>query len=360
VTSARLPARSFWQGRRVFLTGHTGFKGSWLAFWLARMGAHVHAYALAPETEPSAFASLGVAARVRSVFGDVRDRGALAAAMREADPEIVFHLAAQPLVFRGYREPIATFDVNLMGTVNLLDAVRETPSVRSAVIVTTDKVYAEDHSGRAYVEDDPLGGIEPYGASKACAEIATAAYRESFLRASGVAVATARAGNVVGGGDWSPDRLIPDLVAALQGGTTLTLRHPEATRPWQHVLDPLTGYLILAEQLHRDPLPTARAWNFGPSLASVETVGTVAALFESAWGRKVDRTVVPSALREAPKLALDAGAAQRVLGWVPRLDLRETLQWTVEWYRGYEARSPGDELAAAQLDRYRELMALTA
>ncbi|HTD38088.1 MAG TPA: CDP-glucose 4,6-dehydratase [Candidatus Limnocylindrales bacterium] len=357
--SPRLPAPAFWHGRRVFLTGHTGFKGSWLGLWLAQLGAQVHGYALAPETEPCAFEALGTARHVRSTLGDVRDRDALASALRAARPEIVFHLAAQPLVLRGYREPVATFDVNLMGTVNLLEAVRTAPSVRAVVVVTTDKVYAEEPAGVPYAESDPLGGVEPYGASKACAEIAAAAYREAFLRAAHVELATARAGNVVGGGDWSADRLIPDLVTALHGGGTLALRHPGATRPWQHVLDPLCGYLALAEELLLRT-GAARAWNFGPGLDSVATVGTVVAMFERAWGARLESTVVPSAHHEAPRLALDAGAARQLLGWAPRLDLAETLRWTAEWYRGFAAGFGGEDLAAEQLSRYAALLPVAA
>lgn len=348
----RLPDPAFWRGRRVFLTGHTGFKGGWLAYWLAQLGADVHGYALAPDTQPSAFAELGIASRVTSTLGDIRDAGALGAALRAADPEIVLHLAAQPLVLRGYAEPAATFDVNLMGTVRVLDAVRDAPHVRAVVVVTTDKVYAENESGRPYAETDSLGGVEPYGASKACAEIAAAAYRESFLRARGIGVATARAGNVIGGGDWSADRLVPDLVGALGGGRRLDVRNPAATRPWQHVLDPLAGYLILAERLHAGDDAVQRGWNFGPDAASVATVGSVIARFERAWGAQLACERAPDGPREAPRLALDASDAHALLGWSSRLELDEAVCWTVEWYRGVAAGIPGAEIAGSQLERY--------
>jgi CDP-glucose 4,6-dehydratase len=352
----RLPDPAFWSGRRVFLTGHTGFKGSWLAYWLARLGAEVHGFALAPDTEPSAFVALEVPSLVASTIADVRDPAALVAAVQAARPEVVFHLAAQPLLLRGYREPVATFDVNVMGTVHLLDAVRVVGGVRSVVVVTTDKVYAEDESGRSYVEDDRLGGGEPYGTSKACAELVTAAYRESYLRAGSVGVATARAGNVIGGGDWSANRLIPDLVAALTAGTRMELRHPEATRPWQHVLDPLTGYLLLAERLSTDLQSAARGWNFGPDLASVETVGSVIARFERAWGADIVWDRAAAGPPEAARLALDASAARAFLGWSPRLDLDEAIRWTAEWYRGFSAGVSGDQIAASQLERYTSLL----
>jgi CDP-glucose 4,6-dehydratase len=347
----RLPDPAFWYGRRVFLTGHTGFKGSWLARWLVRLGADVHGYALAPETSPSAYDALDVAAHVDSTFGDVRDAGALGAAMRAARPEIVLHLAAQPLVLRGYRAPVETFDVNVMGTLRVLDAVRESADVAAVVVVTTDKVYAE-HDGGAYVESDRLGGVEPYGASKACAEIVTAAYRASYLTARGTAVATARAGNVIGGADWSADRLIPDLVAALTSARPFELRHPHATRPWQHVLDPLAGYLVLAERLVLDGPPFERAWNFGPHRGGVATAGSVVKRFERAWGAVAAHETPPPGPREAPRLALDATDARLLLPWTPRLGLDEAIRWTAEWYRGFAAGLSGAALAHEQLERY--------
>ncbi|MEA2687562.1 MAG: CDP-glucose 4,6-dehydratase, partial [Candidatus Eremiobacteraeota bacterium] len=331
---------------------HTGFKGSWLAHWLVRLGADVYGYALAPETDPSPFGALDVGPHVASAFGDVRDAGALGAAMRAARPEIVLHLAAQPLVLRGYREPADTFDVNVMGTVRVLDAVRDVAGVAAVVVVTTDKVYAERDDGGAYSERDRLGGIEPYGASKACAEIVTDAYRASYFRSCATAVATARAGNVIGGGDWSADRLIPDLVAALASGRRFDLRHPHATRPWQHVLDPLAGYLVLAERLALDGAPFERAWNFGPQRACVATAGSVVTRFERAWGTGVTRETPAPGPREAPRLALDASDARRLLPWSPRLGLDEAIRWTAEWYRGFTAGMSGAALAHEQLERY--------
>jgi CDP-glucose 4,6-dehydratase len=347
----RLPDPGFWRGRRVFLSGHTGFKGSWLAFWLHRLGAEVTGYALPPQTDPSAFELLRVAERTSSQLGDVRDVEALAMALRRSRAGVVFHLAAQPLVLRGYREPVLTFETNVMGSVNLLEAVRSSSETRAVVVVTTDKVYAESDDGRAYRESDALGGPDPYSASKACAELVTSAYRDAFLRERGVAVASVRAGNVIGGGDWSADRLIPDLVAALRSGNVLRLRNAGATRPWQHVLDPLAAYLVLAERLI-DGDDVARAWNIGPDAASVATVGDVVARFEAAWGRTTSRQSDVGTFHEAPRLQLDASAARAALGWAPRLALDDAIGYTAEWFRGHAQGDSAEALTIEQINRY--------
>lgn len=347
----RLPDKAFWQGRRVFVTGHTGFKGSWLAFWLHRLGADVVGYALPPETKPSLFALLDLDKRISSRFGDVRDAQALTTAVRDARAEVVLHLAAQPLVLRGYREPVSTFETNIMGTVHLLEAVRRTEGIRATVVVTSDKVYAEEAEGQGFVESDRLGGPDPYSASKACAELVSSAYRDAFLRTSGIPIATVRAGNVIGGGDWSEDRLIPDIVAALRVGDPLALRHPHATRPWQHVLDPLAAYLVLAERLAAGE-DVGQAWNIGPDAGSLATVAEVVSLFERAWGGSAVRSTAASAFREAPRLVLDARAARAVLDWTPRLDLEAAIYFTAEWYRGHLDGAPVTALTAEQIERY--------
>jgi len=266
-----------WQGKRVFITGHTGFKGGWLSIWLARHGAHVRGYALDPLTEPNFFGVASVSSVVEDVRGDIRDFGRLESSMVEFRPDVVFHLAAQPLVRASYADPLGTYGTNVMGTAHVLEAVRKTSSVRAAVCITTDKCYRNDEEHRPYKETDPLGGHDPYSSSKACAEIVTAAYRSSFFSTDNiqgypVAVATARAGNVIGGGDWAEDRLIPDLMRAFLEKRPVTVRNPRATRPWQHVLDPLSGYMLLAERLLDGRLEFASAYNFGPAGDELWTV----------------------------------------------------------------------------------------
>jgi CDP-glucose 4,6-dehydratase len=350
----RLPDPAFWQGRRVYVTGHSGFKGSWLTFWLARLGAEVTGFSLQPETEQSAFSAMGIAARSRSQFGDIRDGAAVSASLSAARPEIVFHLAAQPLVLRGYREPVATFDTNVMGTVNVLEAVRGSSDVRAVVVVTTDKVYAENLTGAAYREDDVLGGHDPYAASKACAELATAAYRASFLRDSGTAAATVRAGNVIGGGDWSLERLIPDVVRAILAGEPLVLRQPSATRPWQHVLEPLAGYLIVAEDLSDVGTASvaARAWNIGPDPEDVATVADVVERFQGVWAEVSTSLYRVDAFHEASQLTVDAGAARALLGWSQRLSLDDAIAMTASWYRDVARGADASEITARQIEEY--------
>jgi CDP-glucose 4,6-dehydratase len=346
----------FWNGRRVFLTGHTGFKGAWLALWLARMKASVTGYALPAPTQPSLFEAARIASAIQSVEGDIRDLERLKAAMRSAAPEVVFHLAAQALVRASYDDPLETFSTNLMGTVNLLEACRELPSLRAVVVVTSDKCYEEHPSGKAHREGDPLGGHDPYAASKACAEIATAAYRRSFFGASKAGVASARAGNVIGGGDWGADRLLPDLMRAFSAGERVRLRNPAATRPWQHVLDPLAGYLMLAERLSSDPAGFAEAWNFGPAPKGSVTVETVANRAASLWGKGAGWEIEPGQQpREAPLLALDPAKAGERLGWRPRFDLERSLEATLSWYKEYYQGANARALVEAQLEHFMEL-----
>ena len=323
-------------GRRVLVTGHTGFKGSWLALWLQALGADVCGLALPPEAGPNHLRLLGLA--MDEALVDLRDAAAVRAALDCHQPEIVFHLAAQPLVRRSYREPAATFDVNVMGLVHLLEAVRETPSVKVVVNATSDKCYLNRETSEGYREGDALGGHDPYSASKACAEIVSASYRSSFLadgdaRGHAVALATARAGNVIGGGDWSEDRLVPDLVRSAAGGQATAIRSPLSTRPWQHVLEPLAGYLMLGECLLADPRAAAEAWNFGPDASGQLSVAQVIVAFAQRWPAvrcALDRTPQP---HEAGRLHLDAGKAKERLGWRPVWDAEQAIERAASWYR---------------------------
>jgi CDP-glucose 4,6-dehydratase len=321
----------FWRGRRVFLTGHTGFKGTWLTRWLTTLGADVTGYSL--------------------VEDDVRDLPRLRAAMSAAQPEVVLHLAAQALVRASYGDPVTTFTTNVTGTVHVLECVRATPSVRAAVMVTSDKCYANSGGSHAFHEDDPLGGPDPYSASKASAELAIAAYRQSFFAAPDAArVVSVRAGNVIGGGDWSKDRLVPDLVRAFQAGTPARIRYPEATRPWQFVLDALHGYVTVAEQAFaRRELP--HAFNFGPSETEARTVRWLADTMVARWGEGA-AWIEPGEQHphEAPTLALDSSRARQVLGWKPLLDVETAVTWTTDWYKS------GRGLTTEQIEKYMELM----
>jgi len=346
---------AFWRGRRVFLTGHTGFKGSWLALWLQQLGADVTGYALAPETErPSLFEAARVENGMRSMLADVRDLDALSRAMREARPEIVLHLAAQSLVRRSYAEPVSTYATNIMGTVHLLESCRQAPSVRAVVVVTSDKAYENREWPHAYRESDAMGGHDPYSSSKGCAELVTAAYRTSFFGSDGPGIASARAGNVIGGGDWAEDRLIPDLIRGFTEGRTVPIRSPGATRPWQHVLEPLRGYLILAERLATGPRDVAEGWNFGPTDRSVVTVRVVAEGVARRWGGgELAFGSGGDGLHEATFLGLDWGKARARLGWVPLLELEEAIDLTVGWYRAYHSDpSRARELALGQIVAY--------
>ncbi|HWT65800.1 MAG TPA: CDP-glucose 4,6-dehydratase [Terracidiphilus sp.] len=350
-----------WRGRRVLVTGHTGFKGGWLALWLKQLGATVRGYALEPDTEPNLFTVARVGEAVEDVRGDVRDLAELKRALSGFRPEVVFHLAAQPLVRRSYADPLETFSTNVMGTANLLEAVRETPGVRAVVCVTTDKVYRNEGEDRAFIETDALGGHDPYAASKACAEIVTNAYRDSFfslekLAEHGVAVATARAGNVIGGGDWSRDRLIPDLVRGVMAGEAILIRRPKATRPWQHVLEPLHGYLLLAEGLLTEPARFARAFNFGPAEEDAWPVERIATKIAELWGQGA-RWVKDDAehVHEDHYLRLDASKARSELGWKPRLEIGQGLEWTLEWYRAWQSGAAMREFTLKQMEAYERL-----
>lgn len=347
------PTPDFWRGKRVLLTGHTGFKGSWLALWLARMGAEVTGLALAPATNPNLFTLARVADDVYASHEcDVRDAQAVAAHVQAARPQIVLHLAAQALVRAGYADPLGTHATNVMGTAHVLDALRGQVDVRAVVVVTTDKVYRNREWAYPYREDDPLGGHDPYSASKAAAEIITASYRDAFLAAQGVAVATARAGNVIGGGDWAADRLLPDAVRAWSTGRQLTIRHPEATRPWQHVIEPLAAYLCLAERLWVDPA-RAGAYNFGPLPHEAATVGYVVKLASGAYPEGATSYENHSnGPHEAGWLALETAHARQTLGVAPRWGLDTAVARTMAWYRAQQGGADARALCLADLDAW--------
>jgi CDP-glucose 4,6-dehydratase len=350
-----------WQGRRVFLTGHTGFKGSWLALWLSQRGAMVRGYALDPCTDPNLFNLASVGVVVDDVRGDVRDYAKLEAAILEFDPDVVFHLAAQPLVRRSYADPVGTYSTNVMGTVHLLEAIRKAPSVRAVVCVTTDKCYQNQEWVWPYRENDQLGGHDPYASSKACAEIVCAAYRSSFfpverLHQHHMALATARAGNVIGGGDWSEDRLIPDLIRGFRSGQPVLIRRPNAIRPWQHVLESLNGYINLAEKLLAEPARFASAYNFGPSEEDAHPVEWIASKLANMWGKGAawTRDSEPSP-HETNVLRLDASKARALLGWKPRLKIEAALEWTMAWYRAWNQGADMTDFTLKQIADYERL-----
>ena len=356
VTKAANPDRNFWQNRRVLLTGHTGFKGAWCALWLNALGAQVHGFALPPNTEPNLWQDLGSEELLASeTIGDLADHDLLRDLVLQVKPQIVLHMAAQALVRPSFADPVRTIATNTMGTVHLLDALRGSQQLEAVLVITTDKVYANDDSKRDFVEDDPLGGHDPYSASKAAAELLTRSYAASFFDAGRVAVATARAGNVIGGGDWSLDRLVPDTWRAAQAGRPLLLRAPESTRPWQHVIEPLGGYLIYLERLVGDPSLT-RSLNFGPRPGASLTVAAVAEAVGIALG--ADRPWLRDTEEHPPEmrtLSLDPSRARDAIGWEPRLDHAMAIAWTAEWYALHVAGRDPRTLCLEQIRRYEAL-----
>ena len=344
----------FWSGRRVFVTGHTGFKGAWLCLWLQQLGAQVRGYALAPPTDPSLFALADAGAGIDTVTADVRDLPRLSAAVAEFAPEVVLHMAAQSVVLSSYQDPVQTFSTNVLGTVHLLEAVRRAGRPMAVVNVTTDKVYRNHERARPYREDDALGGHDPYSASKACAELVGQSFAASFFGAEqGVALASARAGNVIGGGDWTPHQLVPAVIAAMLAGQPAVLRHPAAVRPWQHVLDCLHGYLTLAEALVRSPQTAAGDWNFGPPADEVVTVAEVAQTLAAHWQQHPGWVAADGAHpHEAQQLRLDAGKAAQQLGWRCRWTTTEALAAVAQWHRQVQGGSPPRSVCTAQIEAF--------
>ena len=348
-------SRSFWKGKRVLITGHTGFKGGWLAIWLDKLGADVTGYALQPPTQPSLFEAAGLADRVRSEIADIRDLDRLQGVIQDARPEIIFHMAAQALVRRSYTDPVETFGSNVMGTVNLLEAARNSADARVVVNVTSDKCYENQDRDEGYREDEPMGGYDPYSSSKGCAELVTSAYRRSFCsKAGSPALASVRAGNVIGGGDWAEDRLVPDLVRSFVADEVVPIRNPAAIRPWQHVLDPLSGYLLLAERLFGDGDAFAEGWNFGPDENDAKPVEWLADKVCELWGPNAKWSLDGTADQphEAKLLRLNTDKARERLGWRPRLELGQALEWTIDWYRAHERGDDVYALTRSQIEAF--------
>ena len=348
----------FWRAKRVFVTGHTGFKGSWLSLWLQSLGAQVTGFALPPNTAPSLFEVARVGEGMRSITGDIRDLASLQRALDEARPEIVIHMAAQPLVRYSYAHPVETYATNVMGSVHLLEAIRQTGGVKAVVMVTSDKCYENREWVWGYRESEAMGGYDPYSNSKGCSELVTAAYRSSFFNPAsyaqhGVALASGRAGNVIGGGDWALDRLIPDVVRAIEQGREVIIRSPHAIRPWQHVLEPLSGYLHLAERLYADGIEFAEGWNFGPHDHDARPVAWIVEQLARIWGDGATYRIDPSAadLHEAHYLKLDCSKAHMKLGWQPRWNLLHTLGKIAGWHK---AQRSGDDMQALTLAQIRE------
>ena len=354
----------FWRGKRVFITGHTGFMGSWLTLWLNRMGAELWGYALPPPEGPNMFDLTHLKSAIISTIGDVRDQKALTEAMIKAQPEIVFHLAAQPMVRESYRSPVDTFSTNVMGTVNLLEAVRAVPDIRSVVVITSDKCYENREWLWGYREDNPMGGHDPYSASKGAAELVTASYRRSFFNGDGdnqTAVATTRAGNVVGGGDFAPDRLVPDIIRALVSRESVTIRNPNAVRPWQFVLEPLRGYLTLAELLYESGQDYAEGWNFGPTETDAQTVAQICATLGHSLQLydvgtvEINLEKATPATHEAAMLRLDISKARQRLDWIPKMELYTALELTADWYATYMRNGDLRARSEAQIEFFQKM-----
>ena len=351
--------RSFWFGKKVFITGHTGFKGTWLSIWLNKMGAEVSGYSLIPDAEPSLFVETKIGEKIsHSYFEDIRDLTILKKALKESAAEIVFHLAAQPLVCESYSKPVETFETNIMGTVNILEAVRQSPSVRAVVNITTDKVYENKEWIWGYRENDSLGGYDPYSNSKACSEFVTSSYRESFFNTSdyqkhGVAIATARSGNVIGGGDWAKNRLIPDCIKAFIDDNKVTLRNPESTRPWQHVLDPLSGYLSLGQKLYEKGVAFSGSWNFAPAITEVRSVEWIVSKMCRNWGGSANySTEKDIEYHESSFLSLDNSKSGKYLQWKPRWGIEDSLNAATDWYRRYYDGESACEICYSQILEY--------
>ena len=334
--------KAFWKGKRVLVTGHTGFKGSWLCIWLVKMGARVTGYALDPYTANDNFVLADISSKIIDVRGDIRDREKLQTVFNEYQPEIVFHLAAQPLVRLSYEIPVETYEINVMGSINVMECVRASLNTKIAVMITTDKCYENREQLWGYRENEPLGGYDPYSSSKGAAEIAINSWRRSFFNPAdyvkhGKSLASVRAGNVIGGGDWAKDRIIPDCIKALEVDRAIEIRSPLSIRPWEHVLEPLSGYLLLAQKMSQDPFEYSDSWNFGPNIDSIVSVWDIALKVIHYYGRGSLKDISnPSELHEAKLLSLDISKARFKLGWKPTLDIDKTIEMTIEWYKQYK------------------------
>jgi CDP-glucose 4,6-dehydratase len=350
---------SFWKNKKVFLTGHTGFKGSWMSLWLYNLGAEVYGYSLEPNTKENLFEILNIKNKIKnSDIGNIRDIKTLKNSLNKAQPDIVIHMAAQPLVRLSYEEPIDTLNTNIIGTANLLENLRYVKSIRASVIVTSDKCYDNKERLHGYVESEPMGGYDPYSVSKGCAELVTASYRRSFFADSDYinhqnAIATARAGNVIGGGDWSQDRLIPDAIKCFENNKTLSVRSPNAIRPWQHVLEPLAGYLQLAEALYRKNIAFTSGWNFGPETSDILSVKDVVYLLEASWPNNINWKIESlNQVHEANLLALNCEKAKSKLSWKPIWNVKKAIENTVDWHLAYRSKQDMIKLSSAQINQY--------
>lgn len=343
---------NFWSGKRVYLTGHTGFKGSWLSLWLAEMGAIVKGYSLIPPTKPNLFEEAKVAEKIESQIGDIRDLETLKVSMSEFNPDILIHMAAQPLVRLSYKEPLETYDTNVMGTVKVLEAARSCSSLKAIVSVTTDKCYENKEWVWGYREDEPMGGFDPYSSSKGCAELVTSAYRRSFMQEQGIGLASARAGNVIGGGDWADDRLIPDILRAFEKNEAVVIRNPLSTRPWQHVLEPLSGYLVLAQKLYKEPTKFAEGWNFGPYEDDAKPVEWILNHMVSQWPNTVWRLDKNSHPHEAGYLKLDVAKAKARLKWHPTWRLELTLAKIIKWHQAWLNKADMQQVCLEEINEF--------
>jgi len=344
--------RAFWQGKRVFLTGHTGFKGSWLSLWLASLGAQVKGYALNPPTSPSLFDEAKVGKVIDSQIGDIRDQDTLYESMLEFNPDILIHMAAQPLVRYSYDAPIETYEVNVIGTAKVLEVARSCSNLKAIVNITTDKCYENDERSQGYKENDPMGGYDPYSSSKGCAELVASAYRRSFLQDQDIGLASVRAGNVIGGGDWADDRLIPDILRSFEKSEPVVIRNPKATRPWQHVLEPLSGYLILAQKLYKDQKEYAEGWNFGPNEQDVKPVDWILDKMIGNWPNSSWELDEGSSPHEADFLKLDIAKAKSKLGWKPVWELSHTLEKIIEWHKAWLNNENVQTICLAEIEEY--------
>ena len=344
--------QNFWQGKRVFLTGHTGFKGSWLALWLHSLGAIVKGYALAPPTNPSLFHEARVSSIIDSQIGDIRDQDILHESMTSFNPDILIHMAAQPLVRYSYDAPIETYEVNVIGTAKVLEVARSCANLKAIVNITTDKCYENDERSEGYKESDPMGGHDPYSSSKGCAELVSSAYRRSFLQEQGVELASVRAGNVIGGGDWADDRLIPDILRSFEKDKPVVIRNPKATRPWQHALEPLSGYLILAQKLYENQEDYAEGWNFGPNEKDVKPVGWILDKMITKWPNSSWELDQNSNPHEAGFLKLDISKAESKLSWKPVWELSQTLEKIIVWHQAWLNKEDIQAVCLAEIEEY--------